>query len=113
MFVNSGVNNPNFTVKKQISGKTHSRAAELQAYRETIAIANQNMTNAIINGDYEVADIWSKTIDSTQEKIHEIINQEDGHQYQSTTSYSGVIKDVAESTGKIADTGAKIIRLFA
>lgn len=92
----------------KINGKVHNRKDELTTYRQAIYNANIKMTEAADNGNLELAQFWSSIIDSAQEKIFAIINQEDNHNSSRTNQFVDVANQAVDIGEKIIDTGSKL-----
>lgn len=106
--VNSvGISQGQYAMPTKTNGKNHCRKDELSAYRETIAIANQQMISAAIEKDNDAVNCWSKIIDATQEKIFAIIEQEDKHFYKKADVTSSSVKTVVDSADKVVNTTIK------
>ena len=108
--VNSvGISQAQYAAQSKPNGKSHCRNDELTAYRETIAIANQQMINAAIEKDNDAVSCWSKIIDATQEKIFAIIDQEDNHTYKKSDITSSKVRTAIDNADKVIDTADKAV----
>ena len=104
-----GISQGQYVAPTKTNGKNHCRKDELAAYRETIAIANQQMINAAIEKDNDSVACWSKIIDASQAKIFAIIEQEDNHSYKKADISSSSVKTAIDNADKVLDTADKAV----
>lgn len=73
------------------------------------------MMQALDEGDFERAELYSKMIDNAQEKIQSIIDQEDANKINKTRAYTdavektvGVVKDTVDVATKFIPTAGAL-----
>lgn len=94
--------------KKNI-GQPHNRAQELIAHKDVIQIASSQMVEAIANHDYEQANQWSQVIDSAQDKIFRIVDQEDKHSSQKVSNRKSDVETIVDVAKTACDITKQIL----